>query len=125
MNDREEMQARAETAAAVRGNAKLEDVLARVERTEGHGLTPNEVLTLAKAAGQFHALRKAFPESEDDEGVTLLDTFVLHTVEWDADGHESSCTYQATTRAEFDEQIQELMDRATYRQKPASGLQSS
>lgn len=51
MNEKEEMQARAETAAkAKRSKEPLESIIARAYRQDGIGLTAGEVLKLADAA---------------------------------------------------------------------------
>jgi hypothetical protein len=58
MNERDEMQARAETAPAVHPNVnKLTNAIERAIRNDGSGLTPAEVLTLAVAAEKFQLLR--------------------------------------------------------------------
>lgn len=50
MNDRDEMQARAETAPKTKPSGlPLEAVVIRALRDDGHGLTPREVMTLVNA----------------------------------------------------------------------------
>lgn len=54
MNEREEMQARAETAAKTkRSKEQLESIIARAYRQDGIGLTAGEVLSLTDAAKEW------------------------------------------------------------------------
>lgn len=57
MNERESMQARAETAASSKANLNLRNAIERAKRQDGHGLTPSETLTLAIAAEKYLHIR--------------------------------------------------------------------
>lgn len=68
-----------------------------------------EGLNEREDAKRFRAIRDALPEIDD--GSLSESPFVLTTRE----GPNGFCTYAATTRAEFDEVMAEILERADLR----------
>lgn len=56
MNERDEMQARAETAPKTKPSLSLANAIERAKRNDGHGLTAAEVMTLAIAAEKWFVI---------------------------------------------------------------------